>query len=286
VSTVYVSTSCFRTRDLGDILAECAAYGVDALELGAIEGWDPSILESASYPSSYLVHNYFPPPPEPFVLNLASQDGALLERSRAHCRAALDLSERLGSPVYAAHAGYTADPPPQALGNPALLAELSPQHFAPRQAAYQTFVESVRLLSEYAAHVGVRFLVENHVLAPLENEAGARLLLMVEADELERLVEDVAHPAFGLLVDVGHLNVSATTLGFDRQRFLDRVAPYVAALHLSDNEGTSDAHRAFGDDAWFLPRLADFPAATLTLELAPLDPDRLLAARDTVARWR
>jgi sugar phosphate isomerase/epimerase len=283
---LYVSTNSFETRDLPTMLDTCDRHRLEGLELSAVEQWDPALVGATTYPCRFLVHNYFPPADPPFVVNVASQDANSLAQSRAHCRAAIDLSVQLGGAVYAAHAGYTAELAPHALGRPERLAALPPGRFADYDDAYATLVESARELSVYGQKRGVRFLVENHGLSARAGPAGRRLLPMVEADELARLAQDVDHSWFGLLIDVGHLKVSATTLGFDPHVFLDRLAPFTAALHLSDNDGDDDEHRSFDDHAWFLPRLRDFPDACVTVELDRVAVEEILAVSDTVARWR
>jgi sugar phosphate isomerase/epimerase len=284
-SDLYVSTNSFETRDLAEILGICERYGIDGLELSTLARWDPALLGSTSYPSRFLVHNYFAPPDPPFVLNLASQDAGILERSRALCRAAIDLSATLGSPVYAAHGGYTADVSPDLLGRPERLASLHADDFADRDDAYATLVESAQALGAYGREQGVRFLVENHVLANRAGAVGRQLLLMVGPDDLTCLARDV-DDGLGVLVDVGHLKVSAATLGVDVHEALDALGPFTSALHLSDNDAVVDDHRPFGDDAWFLPRLRDFPDACLTVELMAVPVEGILAVRDTVERWR
>jgi sugar phosphate isomerase/epimerase len=282
----YVSTSAFRERDLAAILGLCAATGIDALELSAVSGYDRELLRSPDRPAHLLVHNYFPPPTSPFVLNLASQDSATLARSRAHCRAAIDLSAELSGSVYAAHAGFSADVGPRLLGRPHLQAALPLAAFAPYELVYQTLVESARELTRYGRERGVTFLLENHVLPASAGEAGRRLFPMVEAEELLRLASDVGEHGFGLLVDVGHLSVSAATLGFDREIFLDVIAEHVRALHLSSNDGRVDQHLPFDADAWFLPRLRDFPEATVTIEVEGAHPGDLITMRELVRSRR
>jgi sugar phosphate isomerase/epimerase len=285
VTAVYVSTASFRSRDLNTILDTCLAHEIDCLELGDVSSWDLSRLGVDDHPSRFLVHNYFPPPNTPFVLNLASQDREVLEQSRAHCRVAIDLSASLGGVAYAAHAGYTMDIAPDLLGHPERQALLSTA-MATRDDALQTLVESARSLAEYGRSRGVRFLVENHALAASAGRSGRELLPMAEPKELGALCREVGDFGFGLLLDIGHLKVSAATLGFDAEEVLDELAEDVVALHLSDNDGVTDLHLPFGDEAWFLPRLRDFPEALVTAEIAPSDVDTILRVRDTVARWR
>jgi sugar phosphate isomerase/epimerase len=283
---VFVSTTAFTPNDLDHVLATCERHRIDALELSTMSRYDLALLGSTAYPSRYLVHNYFPAPATPFVLNLASQNPETLSRSREHCRAAIDLSARLGGSVYAAHAGYLADIPVAVLGRPDAQSQLSESGFSDYGRAYATLVESAAELAAYGRARNVRFLIENHVLAAGAGSAGRRLLSMVAADELVALASAVDDPGFGVLVDVGHVNVSASTLGFDRHAFIDAVAPHVAALHLSDNDGVVDSNDPFDGDAWFLPRLRDFPEAAVTVELAPVGIERMLAVRDVVSTWR
>src|SRR5436305_612369 len=124
---------------------------------GASSPTEPSSSRSSC--SAASTPDSTPRPDPPFVLNLASRDEATLARSRAHCRAAIDLSRRLGGAVYAAHAGYTADLSPEMLGRPELQAELRKDELAPRHDAYATLVESVRDLCAYARERGLRFLI-------------------------------------------------------------------------------------------------------------------------------
>lgn len=282
---VYVSSTSFEAGDLRTILALCEEGRLDALELSALDGGELTLLGSTQYPSRLLVHNYFPLVDPPFVLNLASRDPATLERSRAHCRAAIDLSHELGGGVYAAHAGYTADLGPEVLGHPDRQAALPADRFASRDDAYTTLVESARELAAYGSERGVRFLIENHVLAAEAGDSGSKLLLIVEPSEMAQLVGDVDEDGFGLLVDVGHLKVSAATVGFDAVSALTSLAPWIGALHLSENDGIADAHAPFGDDAWFLPKLRELADATVTVELARQPVDSIADVRATVARW-
>lgn len=280
---VYLSTTCFEQRDVEGILSDLARLGGDALEISTVEPFDLARLDAADAPR-VLLHNYFGASGDPFVLNLASSDSQLLQRSRAHCRAALDASARLGAPVFAGHAGYTADLEPRLLGDPAAQAQLPEALFTSAERAYETLCESVRQLVDYGRSVGVRFLVENHVLAAAAGRAGRRLLQLVTPDDLLGLVADVEGAA--LLVDVGHLNVSAHTLGFDPVAALAELAPHTGALHLSGNDGSLDAHEPFAADAWFGPLVPRFAAAEVTVELRPTPIDLLAEVRDTVLAWR
>ncbi len=279
---VFVSTTSFQTHDLADIFRLCETHDIGAVELSVAKAWTLEMVRREKNVRRLLVHNYFPPPENPFLLNLASQDADNLRRSLDHCRAAIDLSAELGGAIYAAHGGFGMDLGTTLLGNPEAQKALSEDAFTPYERIYATLVESTQALCAYGRERGVRFLIENNVLSPLNGVHGRRLIPMAHPEELLRLVRDVGDPDFGLLIDVGHANVSSNALQFDRNDFFATLSPHIAALHLSDNDGVRDQNCAFDKSAWFVPYLKDFSDAVLTLELNKLAPAQILAVRTAV----
>lgn len=281
----YVSSGAFRAASLAEALAHAGRLGLPAVELSSGLPHEPDlegVLERHRGRFRFLVHNYFPAPAEPFVLNLAAADPEVLERSRAHCRRALDLSAALGGSFYAAHAGFMMQPRVSDLGRP--FGADAP--LVPRAAARELFLESVRGLLEHGRRVGVRFYVENNVVAPFNAPGGRNdRLLLADPDEMLAFARAVDDPDFGYLLDTGHLKVSARTLGFDESAAMEALAPFVRAFHLSDNDGTADTNEPFGQDAWFLPWLRACGAAEVVIEVARATDEALLACLDAVRPW-
>ena len=58
-----------------------------------------------------------------------------------------------------------------------------------------------------------------------------------------------------MLIDVAHLKVSSNSLNFNPKVFLDHLDEWIAAYHLSENDGTSDDNEKFREDSWFWPFL-------------------------------
>lgn len=275
MADVFASTACLgEPAALVPRIRHLESHGFRQIELGSAQpcGQD-ELAFLARMGLSLLVHNYFPAPPEPFVLNLASGDPAVLAASRALCERAVELSRVFGAPFYSVHAGLRAEVPPSTLGQP-----LSYGTIAPYDEAYETFLASMRELCAFAAEHGVAIAVEPHVIAPFNLVNGRNeLALMCESWELQALFRDVSARNLGVLVDVGHLNVTAHTLGFDRMKFVEEVGDRILGFHLHDNDGTADQHRPFDADAWFLPVLERYPAALRILECHAEDVARLQA---------
>jgi sugar phosphate isomerase/epimerase len=281
---VYISTGAFKTRELSPILESCLRDGIHHLELSSGTRFEEGMLDTVRRyhrrPMQYLVHNYFPPHREPFVLNLASTNEHTLQRSRDHCRAAIDLAAEFGSPFYSVHAGAAMNAKPEDLGQPQT--HLIHGNVAK---AYETFVESCSALAAYAGARGVKLFVENHVVAPFNLINGEnRFLFASTAEDVRRLMADVGSPSLGLLLDVGHLKVTARSLGFDATKFIADVAPYVGAFHLSENDGRSDQNLPFDGSAWFMEALSDFPQALCIIESYRLEPSEILVCRDAVCQ--
>jgi len=282
---VYVSTGALAGKTVAEALAAATRLGLGAVELSSGMPHDPAAAMTATAARQQfklLVHNYFPAPADPFVLNLAAADPAVLDRSRAHARAAMDLSAKLGAPFYAAHAGFMMQPQVSDLGRP--FGTDAP--LTPRADALALFTDSVRDLLAYGRGLGVGFLVENNVVAPFNAPNGRNdRLLLADPDEMLAFAAAIDDPGFGYLLDTGHLQVSARTLGFDLDAAMTALAPYIRAFHLSDNDGAADTNEPFGPDAWFLPWLRTCADAAVVIELRRVPDAALAACLDAVGPW-
>ncbi len=285
---ISVSSSSISASGLINIHRLARENHFPGLELNFVAGYRQDQLEflinnRSSLPVS--LHNYFPPPEKPFVLNLASMDESIRTMSLEHCRQAIDLSTQLGAGYYSAHAGFAFDLPPTHLGRPDLQAALPKKLFTDLSSCHEMLVQSARTLTDYGRPRGVRFLIENNVSAPAVGQTGKELLPGLRAEDLVQLVRDVDDDNFGLLIDAGHLNVTANALDFDRHRFLDLVGPYMSAWHLSHNDGLTDQHQPLTADDWFLPRLKEINVLGLTLEFSRASMDSIFGSLDIVERY-
>ena len=251
-SRIYVSTGAARdatAASWGQALLGMSDFPLE-LSGGAYSPRVREELRELTAHTSVMLHNYFPPPEDPFVLNLASADPEIARRSCDLVTLALDLSGEFGASHYAVHSGYCLDPAVSSLGRP-----LQGTIGGTRQRALDGLVDNLRTLGEHAREAGVRLLVENHVLAAFNLEKfDENPLLMADPDEIELVLGELDGNV-GLLLDVGHLKVSSLTLGFDLVEAMSRLLPLAEGFHLSENGGMADDHLSFGDDAWFLPHL-------------------------------
>ena len=283
----FLSTGAFGRRQLADILPICIEHALD-LELSSSARHTPDmmdILRPAMQQVRFLVHNYFPAPADPFVLNLASGDSALHQRSIEHCKRAIDLCTELGSPFYSVHAGFAFHLEPGDLGKPEVQGKLDNSRYFGREDAYQRFVVTVKELGEYARSKNTDLLIENNVVAVenLVNNNVSPLLLTTPA-EISRFFHDLGDHSVRLLLDVAHAKVSARTFGIKPEDYFEQLSPHIEALHLSDNDGLRDSNKPYNENSWFIPFLGRFKSKTFVIEAYRLSLDQMLTLKDVLRK--
>lgn len=88
-------------------------------------------------------------------------------------------------------------------------------------------VERLKLLAPVAEKYGVRICLEN-----LRRRFDS-------AEKLVGMIEAVGSDALGICLDTGHLNIAGEK---DQANFIRKAGKYLHALHIADNEGTTDQH--------------------------------------------
>jgi len=229
--------------------------GINRIELGYCPNTAIAlgeIIESADFDA--VAHNYFRPVEDEFILNLASQDKQLRERSVEYVRNGIEFCSQHNIDSYTFHAGFRVDPDNSF--------EFSANSVPRAETCLDTFVESLETVLPYAERHGVNVAIENNVVEDEHVINGHPVVLLAGPEEFEALLERID---VEVLLDTGHLNVAAETLGFNRESFLDVVEPAVAGLHLHTNDGTADSHEPVRPTDWAF-EVADRFDVTTTIE--------------------
>ncbi len=251
-ANVFLSTT-FAALDsrLTDVVDAVLAAGLRRIELGSIHCYEPDLAEKLRQrPAEYVVHNYCPAPPEPFVVNIASLDPAVRTRSLAHVVESLDFCARIGAGLYTFHPGFLSDPE-----GPSRSTSSYDFHFGaaePRdyERAWAYFVEGCRSIATEARARGVRIAVETQGAVAKRDE-----LLLQRPPELRRLFAEVADAGVEVNLNLAHLALAANAFGFERGELVDVAAPRLAAMEVSHNEGVHDEHRSLVEGGWYWPVL-------------------------------
>jgi sugar phosphate isomerase/epimerase len=277
-NNIFVSTAVFQSDDFRSVIDICQNYSLKNLELGFLAGLNGNDLRKLGELRTdsdfhFLIHNYFPPPPEPFVLNLADYNEPSWSLSIDHCKKAIDLASALQCPFYSLHAGFCFRAAPAHLGR-----KITAVSLIPKEEARRVFIHSLQLVADYARKKNVRIAIENHVVEADNRVNGENpYFLGVTADDLLELVADVQRENVGVLLDLGHLKVSANTLGFSPEEFIEKLSPKIIAIHFHDNNGIKDEHSGIAGDSWFWKPIRENLPGDLygILEVEHLDPEEI-----------
>lgn len=266
---VTFSTGTFGSEySLASRIEFLIARGVTAIELsgGNHEKDWPTVVSSFGH-VEFSFHNYFPPPEHPFVFNLASLDDGLRAASINLCMEGIRLSSEYGHNFFSFHAGFCFDPSPASLGS-----ELqSMSALQDTDAANDIFSRSLDDIVSFADRYKVKPVVENNVLTgDTKARWGRNSLLLTTAEDLGRFSERWGL-GIGILLDVGHLKVSSSTLGLDFDSELSQSLPLASALHLHSNGGLGDQHLGVtGRENWW-PSIEARDDIPWTFEVVPED---------------
>ena len=269
---IFISTGGFSNKTAYQTCLELYKSGIKNFELS---GGKPSKNYLDEFKNFYIdatfsVHNYFPPPLKPFVLNLASNDEKIYKESKKHIFNAINLCNELSCKYYSFHAGFLVDPKVEELGRKVTVKELYP-----RKESLHLFIDRVNEISDYAEKLGIEILIENNVVSKNNFlRFKSNPFLMADTSECCEIMKNT-NSNVSLLIDVGHLKVSANSLGFKKEDLFQRCSNWIKAFHLSENNGESDSNNKISADSWFwkyLEKNLDY----YSLEIYNANPDELL----------
>lgn len=257
---VFVSTSCLKNpKNVIRVLEQYEKAEIKNVELGSIHShFNIKLLKKFNF--NFLIHNYFPPPKNPFNFNLASSRKIIRDNSLNLAKKAIDLCCEVESPQYTFHAGFTVDP--LKLGRP-----FPKNKIRSREKSVITYIESVDNLIDYAKNRGVLIAMEPNVVQKFNLVKGKNeLCLFAEYFEIKKILKRFKKNEFGLLLDLGHTAVTANWLNFDKNKFVADCKSRVTVIHISNNNGLKDEHKSLTTKCWQVSKLHLFKKIPIVLE--------------------
>jgi sugar phosphate isomerase/epimerase len=262
-----VSSSCVKADAIKDSVSTLAKEGFVNIELSGgtrlYDGFENDLLELRNqYSLQYLLHNYFPPPSSPFMLNLASLNDDLYYQSLEHCKGAIALCKRLGSEKYGVHAGFLIDFIPEEAGK-----KISYRKLNNRSQALNRFCDAWRVLTEEAGS-DVSLYIENNVFSKTNatTYGDDNPFFLTSFDGYMEMNDQLD---FNILLDLAHLKVSSNSLGLNFESQVQSMILLTDYLHVSGNDGMHDQNHGVVDDSEITAVLehCDLSQKTITLEV-------------------
>lgn len=247
---VFVSTINFGFGSIPDVFGQLGSGVYRAMEVSSGHPWDANswhvISEYArKHDASVLFHNHAPPGPDNLFINLSHPDERERERVIGFLKSRIDYTKEIGSDYYSFHGGYRV---PYQFG----VRNYDPSQRLGQGDALRIFIEAVMEVVAHAEAQRVHVGVENHVVERGNQEN----LILYGAEDFETMLDQVGSEYLHVHFDAGHLKVTSSSLGLDRQEFIRRLGPKIMGAHFHENDGIVDSHGAFGPDFWVLDELS------------------------------
>lgn len=249
---IYISTGGYKNENINSILSKMEKNNILDIELsgGSYNKNIYEILKKKKKIFNFQIHNYFPVPKKAFVLNLASTDKIISRLSIKHVKSSIRFAKKIESKYYSFHAGFLCDFLPSELGKGVKKKKLNS-----RKKSISIFLKNLKHISKYAKKYKINVMVENNVITRTNlNEFGTNPLLMCDPVECLSLLKKFPKN-IKMLLDVGHLNVSAKTLAFKKKDMFNKCEKFIKGYHLSNNDGLRDTNQKFNNKSWFIKLL-------------------------------
>ena len=243
MDNIFISSGGFRNKSISQVADYCRVIGCKNIEYSAGPYQQKIIdqlliLERENF--GIQIHNYFPVPRKPFVLNLASVNEEIWQHSFQHCINAINLASLLKTKRYSVHCGFCYDPKTSELGR-----AFKQESLFVREDYINKFISTVNNLNKFARKKGVDFYIENNVVISENIKNGKNLLL---GTTVEEILEFKKETSAKILIDTGHLIVSAKTLNLEENKQLELAQNYTDAYHLSSNNRLRDQNKPFDNE--------------------------------------
>ncbi len=249
MKNLFVSTTFAKDKSkISDILSFCEKRGLSNLELGSNHCFEKNYLKILKKKKlSYLIHNYFPIPKKSFVVNIASQNKSIRNKSLRHAFKAIRLCKQVEAKLYTIHPGFLEDPTSSNLDKDDYdFIWKKKKNNSNYSKAFMLMIRSLKQIAKYAKKNKVKVAIETEGSINKKN-----YLIMQKPREYSEFFKYFKPSEVGINLNVGHLNLASKAYNFSKIKFLDLIKNYVTAIEFSHNNGIKDQHLPVKSNTWY-----------------------------------
>lgn len=262
---LYISTMASSKETIKEAIVDLTQHGFTDIELTSstkfYEGIEKDlfILKNV-HGLDFIIHNYFPPAKNSFVMNIVSKDSREINDTFMAISNAIRLTTKMGGDTYTVHPGF----------NVSGLTEVNGEFYGKSEIAENPAFRRENLYEAIDTILSLGAVKDNDIRIGIENlfdsrKSNIRACMVADKDIIDFLEHYRLNPMIGLLLDLGHLNIVSAQLGFDRDAFIERLfSEYpdkIFEIHVSDNNADFDAHAIPGPASWQVQAIARHMAA-------------------------
>lgn len=238
---IYVSTACLSEKNLKQNLKLFNKLNVKNIELTGNILYEKNykkILQNYKFKHkfNFLIHNYFPIPKKPFMLNLGTENSYLNKKSVDNCLKSIEICNELKLKKFSVHAPFLVNFKTSEAGK-----KIKERKISSKSKILKIFKKNFNLLKKYVDY-DLKLYVENNVLSKENflNFNKQNPLMLTSFKDYDDMRQEVN---FMPLLDTGHLKVSCKTLKLDFTKEFKNFAKYTDFIQVSDNNSLSDQNK-------------------------------------------
>ncbi len=246
----YISSTFSKDNTpFSEVLEVLNQNSIFSVEIGSNHAFEHSYDYIKEYKNfDFLVHNYFPIPNKELVVNIASQNEDLRQRSINHIFRAIDFCDEIGSSLYTFHPGFLTDP-----DGSNLLSDNYDFQWKNELLKHTSYEKSLNTMFLSLDEI-VKYASERQVSICIESEGSFNKkdhLLMQKPEEYINLFKKYNATDLGISLNIGHLYLASKAFEFSISDFIDLIEDYIVSFELSHNNGIEDQHLPLHEVAWY-----------------------------------
>ena len=226
---LYISTSSVQTKDTVAAIQQLLPITRN-IELSGGCLYDKNLFKNLmnikqQEKINFLLHSYFPPPQERFILNFAD----ISEETRSFIKETMRFVNSLDIDYYSIHAGFKK------------------KFNLEKELLFESDDKKVFMQENIADNLKwfkMQFPDKKMALENLYPNNNIKCCFMMHIDEIVSMMDDLAD--IYLLLDLGHLKISSRILGFNyleaAELLFEKYGNRILEIHLSENSGMNDDH--------------------------------------------
>jgi sugar phosphate isomerase/epimerase len=224
------------------------------IELGSNHSYEKSYSYLRKYKVNFCVHNYFPIPKKNIVLNIASQNKQIRNRSVKHIKKAIKFSKTIEARLYTFHPGFLTDPDGSNISNKNYDFLWSKKKLISSNysKSWKLMVKSIKEIIKYSKREKVKIAIESEGSVNSKNH-----LLMQRPIEYKKFFRIFDKRDIGINLNIGHLNLASIAFKFDKIKFINNISKNIVAMELSHNNGKNDDHLPIRNNTWYWKLIND-----------------------------
>jgi sugar phosphate isomerase/epimerase len=248
MNNLYVSTTFIRDKQKIKVALDILkSEGIKNVELGSNHIYERNFDYIKNYDFNFLVHNYFPTPKNDFIINIASSNTKIRDRSLNQIKKSIIFLKKVKAKIYTFHPGFISDP---------LEVNKSKKNydFVWRNKKFKKKYDLAFNYMISSLEKIVNFAKKNRARVAIETEGSLKkknLLLLQTPEEYQKLFNYFTPNDLGINLNIGHLNLASKAFKFSKLEFIKSLKPYVIALELSHNNGIDDQHLPLRKNKWY-----------------------------------